>query len=460
MEKDTITALSTYPLQSAIAIIRISGAKTFEITSQIFVSKNNKPIHNLSSLKRILGFIKHNEQIIDEVILSVYKSPSSYTGEDMIEISCHGNPIIINNILNLLVKKGIRIAEPGEFTKRAFLNGKIDLSQAEAVCDIITAKNELALKIALNQLIGKEYKVFEKLHSDILNILTHIEAEIDFANEDIQKLTMEQILKEIEEIEEQIDYLIKNSESGLLLKEGIKIAITGAVNTGKSSLLNLLLNKKKAIVTHIPGTTRDIIEDNYNIDGFPVKIFDTAGIRKTDDIVEIEGIKRTFETIESADIVLFLLDGSRKINKDDIDLFNKIKDKQYILIINKIDLPVIIDKDTIKTEFNISEIQDILKISCLKNSGINDLTKTIKNIIINKNIFAIDDIIIANIRHKEALIKAKTLLQEMKEATKTKAYELIAIDLKRVVDEIGSIIGKITSEDILENIFKNFCIGK
>jgi len=317
MEKDTIAALSTYPLPSAIAVIRISGLKSFEIIGQVFQPKD-KSSTNLKTLQRILGFIRNNEQIIDEVILSLYKSPKSYTGEDMAEISCHGNPIIINNILNLLVKNGVRIAEPGEFTKRSFFNGKIDLSQAEAIADTISAKNEFALKIAMNQLLGEEHKIIQKLHSDILNLLTLIEAEIDFAHEDIHKLTTTQIENELNIIIEKIDYLIKNSESGILLKEGIKIAITGAVNTGKSSLLNLLLNKNKAIVTHIPGTTRDIIEDNIYIDGFPIKIFDTAGIRKTEDIVEKEGIKRTYDAIESADIILLLIDNSRQINNDDI----------------------------------------------------------------------------------------------------------------------------------------------
>lgn len=460
MEKDTITALSTYPLQSAIAVIRVSGSKTFKIIEKFFIPKNSTSIQSLSSLVRILGFIKNNEEIIDEVVLSIYKSPKSYTGEDMVEISCHGNPIIINNILNLLVKNGARIAEPGEFTKRAFLNGKIDLSQAEAVCDTISAKNDIALKIAMNQLLGKEHTFIKTLHSDILDILTHLEAEIDFAHEDIHKLTTAQIKKDLKKIIEKIDYLIKNSESGILLKEGIKIAITGAVNTGKSSLLNLLLNKNKSIVTHIPGTTRDIIEDNIYMDGLPVKIFDTAGIRKTDDIIEKEGIKRTYDAIESADIILFLIDCSRQINDDDVEIFNKIKDKQHVLIINKTDLPSAINENLLKNNFGIKNIKNIIKISCLKNSGINDLTKMIKNIIINKNIFKVDEIVVSNIRHKEALMKAKKFINDTIDAAKTDAYELIALDLKRAIDEIASIIGKITSEDILENIFKNFCIGK
>ncbi|MCX8094488.1 MAG: tRNA uridine-5-carboxymethylaminomethyl(34) synthesis GTPase MnmE [Candidatus Goldbacteria bacterium] len=460
MEKDTIVALSTYPLPSAIAVIRISGPDTFEIIKKIFFSINLDETDNFLKSKRILGYIKNNNEIIDEVILNLYKSPKSYTGEDMAEISCHGNPIIINNILNLLIKSGARIAEPGEFTKRAFLNGKMDLSQAEAVCEIINAKNDIALKIALNQLTGKEHKFITELHSDILNLLTHLEAEIDFAHEDIHKLSSEQIKIELKKIIQKIDYLIRNSESGILLKEGIKITITGAVNTGKSSLLNILANKNKAIVTHIPGTTRDIIEDSIYIDGFPIKIFDTAGIRKTDDIVEKEGIKRTFDAIESADIILFLIDNSREINNDDIEIYNKIKNKQHILILNKTDLPPKITEKSIKDYLGIKNTENIIKISCLKNIGINNLTEAIKNIIINKNILDINEIIVANMRHKKALINARNYMNDAFEIAKTSAYELIAFDLKKASDEIASIIGKITSEDILENIFRNFCIGK
>lgn len=460
MEKNTITALSTYPLPSAIAVIRISGPETFNIIKNTFFPINIKSNKNFLCSQRCIGYIKDNDRIIDEVILSLYKSPKSYTGDDMAEFSCHGNPVIINNILNLLVKNGARIAEPGEFTKMAFLNGKIDLSKAEAVCDIINANNDIALKIAMNQLLGKEHAFISALNSDILNLLTHLETEIDFAHEDVHKLTGEQIKNELKKIMKKINYLIKNSESGILLKEGIKIAITGAVNTGKSSLLNLLLNKNKAIVTHIPGTTRDIIEDNIYIDGLPVKIFDTAGIRKTDDIVEIEGIKRTFDIIAMADIILFLIDNSRQVNDDDVKIFNKIKNKQYILIINKTDLPSMLNDISLKKIPELKKAENIIKISCLKNSGINILTDIIKNIINNKNIFKADEIIVANIRHKEALVRAEKFINDTMKAAETEAYEIIAVNLKRAADEITSIIGRITTEDVLDNIFKNFCIGK
>ncbi|MBP7791883.1 MAG: tRNA uridine-5-carboxymethylaminomethyl(34) synthesis GTPase MnmE [Candidatus Goldbacteria bacterium] len=460
METETITALSTYPLQSAIAVIRISGPQTFETIKKTFVPKNAKNGKNFVSLQRSVGYIKNEKQIIDEVVLSLYKSPKSYTGEDMAEISCHGNPIIINNVLNLLVKNGLRIAEPGEFTKRAFLNGKMDLSQAEATADAISAQNDAALKIALNQLLGNEHKVIESLRTDILNILTKIESEIDFAYEDVHKFTTEQIMKQINDVIKKLDYLIKNSESGVLLKEGVKIAIVGAVNTGKSSLLNLLLNKNKAIVTHIPGTTRDIIEDIIYMDGLPVKISDTAGIRQTDDIIETEGIKRTYAAIESADIILFLIDGSRQIIRDDVEIFNKIKNKRHVVIINKTDLPQVTNETGIKDAMAIKEIKNLLKISCLKNSGINDLTNLIKNIIIKKNVLAVDEIIVANIRHMDALAKARQFINEAVDSCKRDAYELMSFNLRKAADEIGLITGKITSEDVLENIFKNFCIGK
>jgi tRNA modification GTPase len=459
MLEDTIVAQATFPAESALGIIRISGGSTFPILKKCFKFKSNKKtFENIKSHTIHNGFIFNNQnEIIDNVLISIFKSPGSYTGEDMAEITCHGNPFIIYKIINLLISNGCRIAEPGEFTKRAFLNGKMDLSEAEAVADLISAKNDIALKLSLKQLLGDEKNIINDLRKKIIDVLSLIDGNLDFS-EDIYAIDTDNLKTQILQIISKLKKLVNNADEGLLLKEGIKLVITGKPNVGKSSLLNLLLKKDKSIVTHIPGTTRDIIEDKIIIEGLPFLIFDTAGIRKAKGIVEKIGIKKTKNVIKNANLVLFLLDGSKKITKDDIKIFKEIKNKNFIIVINKIDLKQKISKKDIIKNFKCDE-KSTVEISALKNKGINDLTKLIKNTIINTyNLSSVDEIYISNLRHKIALENAIKFLNNAIENLKT--LEIAAVDIKKAIGSIETIIGKIADEDILNNIFQNFCIGK
>ncbi len=454
----TIVAPATYPAESAIGVIRISGPETFPVLKKIFkfkFFKNN--FDNIKSHSAHLGFIKDKENIIDEVLLIVFKSPKSYTGEDMAEISCHGNPFIINKILELLIKNGCKMAEHGEFTKRAFLNGKISLSEAEAVADMVSSKNDISLNLALKQLLGEEKNLILNLREKIINVISLIETDLDFSDsvENIEKNKIKNLLNDILET---INKLIHSADKGIMLKQGIKLVITGKPNVGKSSLLNSLLKKEKAIVTHIPGTTRDIIEDTVNIEGLPFKIYDTAGIRKAKGLIEKKGIEKTIKTIKTSDLVLFLIDGSRKLDKNDFNIFSEVKRKNFIIVINKNDLKLKYTEEKISDIFK-TEKNRIVTISALKNKGIKNLTKMIKNIIINKDNFILSgDIVISNLRHKLAL---KNAAQSLKKAIKNlNAFEVAIIDIKNAINFIDGIIGKITDEHILDSIFKNFCIGK
>ena len=457
MTEDTSTAAATFPAESAICLVRVSGKDTLKVISGAFTFKSkSKTLDSIKPGTVSLGSLKDGKDTIDEAMLSYFKSPNSYTGEDMAEISLHGNPLILFKAVNILIKNGCRAAEPGEFTRRAFLNGKMDLSQAEAVADIVAAKNDTALKLSLSQLEGKEKKIISKLKESILKILALIEAEIDFAHEDIEKTSTEKVKEMLKGVLDKINVLIKNAEEGIKLKEGINLVISGKPNTGKSSLLNALLKKDKAIVTHVPGTTRDIIEDTLIIDGFPFKLSDTAGVRGTDNVVELEGIKRTEQALNNADLILFLIDGSVKLTSEDTDLFKKIKDKDYLVVINKNDLPIKVNTEEVNKSFNTA---GALSISALKNRGIKDLTNEIKNTIISKNKFsAVDDVVITNMRHKTSLERAKANIEDA--LSKSSSHEELAIDIKQAVENISAIIGEISTEDILGDIFKNFCIGK
>ncbi|MCX8033944.1 MAG: tRNA uridine-5-carboxymethylaminomethyl(34) synthesis GTPase MnmE [Thermodesulfovibrio sp.] len=456
-EFDTIAAISTPLGEGGIGIIRISGPQAITIASKIFFSPKGVKLSNVKSHTIHYGFIVDPETgyKIDEVLISVMRAPNTYTREDVVEINCHGGYIILNRILYLLIKEGARIAEPGEFTKRAFLRGRIDLSQAESVIDLIRAKTEEAQKIALEHLSGKLSEKINELRDTLMRVCAHVEAYIDFPEEEIDGLTGKEIEDEIERVSEEIKKLIEGYEEGKIYREGLRAAIVGKPNVGKSSLLNALLMKDRAIVTEIPGTTRDIIEEYVNIKGMPLRIIDTAGIRESHDLVEAEGIRRTLKAVDEAELVLLLLDMSRVIDRLDMEIIDKVKDKKVIVVLNK--------KDIKNKDFQIPEqLRDKQKveISALNGEGIEELKEVIFNTVISGK-YKQEGLIVTKLRHKIALegsyLALKNALESFK---KNEPLEITAMFLREGLNFLGQIVGVVTTEEILNLIFSEFCIGK
>jgi len=457
-ENDTIIALATKAGNSAINIIKLSGEKSLEITDRIFRAESKKKIKDLNTYNIIYGKVyDEKSEIIDEAIVSVMKGPKSYTREDVVEINCHGGIAAVNKIIDIILKNGARLAVPGEFTKRAFLNGRIDLSQAEAVIDIINAKNITSLKIAANNLTGNSRKAIKDIRERIVDIISELEAKIDFIEEDLETMPTEKILKETEKIKKEIIELIENEKKSEIIKEGIKVAIVGKPNVGKSSLLNIMTGKEKSIVTHIPGTTRDVIEETINLDGVPVIFKDTAGIRNSRNIIEQLGVKKSREEIEHADIVILIIDNSKEITDEDKELMKITNGTKRIILLNKIDLK---NKAEIeKLEKDISK--KIIKISAKEKTGINKVIDEIKKIAIGENEFLYEEKVIVNKRQRILLENA---LNDIENAVKTirmnYSEEFIITDLKSANSKIAEMTGENTGEEILNKIFSKFCIGK
>jgi len=462
MKEDTIAAPATLPGESAIGIIRISGPSVIKTLKKVFTFRSGKK--SFSSPKPgvlSLGIIHSKGSPVDEVMLCFFKGPRSYTGEDMAEITFHGSPLIMNKIMSLLSENGCRPAGPGEFTKRAFLNSKMDLSQAEAVAGLISAKNETALNLSLKQLMGSEKKLISSVKAEILKILSLVEAEIDFAHEDIEKTPVTQVKSMLESVLKKTRRLIKNAAEGIKLKNSIRIAITGRPNAGKSSLLNRFLEKEKAIVTPVAGTTRDIIEETVTIDGFPFTFLDTAGVRNTLNEIELEGMKRAEKAVDESDLVIFVADGSEPLSAADSDTYAPVRKKSHVIAVNKSDLPSAFSDNELKNFLNCPGAA-VIRVSALKNRAIKTLTKTAKDIIIKENSFEPGSSVqVTSIRHKKCLEKsAKSLESAVKAASQNGEYELIAADINRAVSEISMITGEITPENVLDDIFNTFCIGK
>lgn len=456
---DTIAAISTALGEGGIGIVRISGDKSMNILKKVFKSAKGKDVSKLHSYSMMHGYIvdpKTNEKI-DEVIVSYMKKPSTYTREDVVEINCHGGVIAVRRVLQLTLDNGARLAEPGEFTKRAFLNGRIDLSQAEAVMDLIRAKTDESMKIALEQSEGKLSKQVEKINNKILDILAHIEAEVEFSEEDIDEVVNEKVIKDCEEVKGQMEDLLKNADKGKILREGLNVIIVGKPNVGKSSLLNALLEEKRAIVTDVPGTTRDTIEEYINIDGIPVKLIDTAGIREARNEVEKIGVERTKECIDKADLILFMIDGSREIDDEDMKIIEIAKNRDVIVIINKHDLPMNVDIEYIKKTFY---NKPVLYVSVKTNEGISSIKEEITNFVYKGKV-SVKDIYVTNIRHKKALNDAIESIENGITTIKNGyPIDMASIDIKDAYLKLGEITGKTVSEDIIDRIFTNFCIGK
>lgn len=458
-EFDTICAIATPIGEGGISIIRISGNNALDMASSIFRPKNKQDIKNMKTYTMRYGNVinAENNEIVDDVILSYMKGPYSYTGENVVEINCHGGVVATNRVLNEIVKAGARLSEPGEFTKRAFLNGKIDLSQAEAVIDIIRAKTELSMKSAIMQSKGSLSKEIGELRKYLLNILALIEYAVDFTEDDediIDDNLLFQIKDGINKTIERIKKLLKNADEGKIIRDGLNMVIVGKPNVGKSSLLNALLKEKRAIVTDIPGTTRDIIEEYINIDGIPVRIIDTAGIRDTEDTVEKIGVERSKEKIEEADLVVLMMDSSREVDDEDKLIIDAVKDKKYITLLNKIDLNRKISDDII------GNLRNIIEISAKNEIGIDNLKDKIKELFFDGEIDS-ESLIISNTRHKQALYRAlENCTIALEKIQSNEFLDLISIYITSGMRALGEITGDELEEDLLNKIFSEFCVGK
>jgi tRNA modification GTPase len=455
----TICAISTPIGEGGIGIVRISGRDAIPIADKIFFSKKNKKLSSLASHTIHYGEIRDNSsERIDEALVSIMKAPNTYTKEDVIEINCHGGALSLKRVMELVIKNGARLAEPGEFTKRAFLNGRIDLAQAEAVMDIISSKTDDSLRLAVNQLSGILSKRVNAIREELISIIASIEAAIDFVDEDIEFISRDEIGKRIKSAVDEIEALITTADEGRIYKEGIATAIIGRPNVGKSSLLNALLKEERAIVTPVPGTTRDVIEEWVNIKGMPLRILDTAGIRHTEDIVEMEGVKRSREAIKMADIILLLIDGSVKLNGEDKRLIEEVKDKRLIVLLNKSDLPSLVKKSDIE---KLLPDKEMVSVSALTGEGVDSLKAVIHELLFKGRITAGERPIITNLRHKTALEKTKSSLENLQNSIKgNMSEEFLAVDLRAALNALGEITGETATEDILNRIFEEFCVGK
>lgn len=451
---DTISAISTPAGEGGIGIIRMSGPASIPIAKKIFTTPKGESLNGVESHKLIYGYIKdpNTGKKIDEVLLAVMCSPKSFTGEDVVEISCHGGNLPLNSILRLTVKSGARIAEPGEFTKRAFLNGRINLLQAEAVIDIIKSKSDTALESAMNQLQGGLAEKITSIRNILINILAEIEANIDFPEDDIEFKNRLELKRGLESVLTEIRQLLDSYRYGKIYREGVSVVIAGRPNVGKSSLMNALLNEDRSIVTSIPGTTRDTIEEGLNLNGLTIKIVDTAGIRESEGLIELEGIRRTQKAIEGAGVIIFLLDGSEGLREEDRNLIKEIKQKNkpIIIAINKIDIAP-----------HINSYEGAVKISALKNIGLNELRNKIFDVIYNGHCKTPEGIFITRERHRKLLSKAhESLGKAILAVNNNLSPEFIAADMRFALENLGEITGETYSDDVLDRIFQEFCIGK
>ncbi len=459
---DTIVAISTPLGEGGIGIVRISGKDAIQIADEIFSSPKDISLRDTESYRIRYGHIYDHstKRKIDEVLVTVMRAPHSYTRQDIVEINCHGGMIALSNTLDLVLQKGARLAEPGEFTKRAFLNGRIDLSQAEAVLDLIRSKTDESMRIAMAQLQGGLSEKITYLRDKLADICAHIEAYIDFPEDEIEPASKQQLLASMEEITTELLALMKTYDEGKFFREGLLTAIVGRPNVGKSSLLNALLRKDRAIVTDFPGTTRDVIEEYLNINGLPLRIMDTAGIRDVENIAEKEGVKRSLKSIENADLVIAIFDWSESLKDEDFEVIEKIKNKNVIIVLNKNDLPRAFQQESLQAYFPYFSKQ-ILTISATKGDGLDELKKQIVNSCLKDWKEEREGVVVANIRHKSAIENARQALEKASYAlTKEQPIEILALELRDALDRLGEIVGAVTTDDILNKIFSEFCIGK
>ena len=450
----TIVAISTAPGVGGIGIVRMSGNDCFDILSKIFVPFNDSEIKGYS-IK--YGKIVDEDEIVDEVLVSYFVAPKSYTTENMVEINSHGGMVIMKKILDLCLKNGATMAESGEFTKKAFMNGRIDLAQAEAVIDVINSKTEKEARASINQLEGILSKNIREIREDLIEGLANIDVSIDYPEYDVEDVTNNEILTLLNRNKIKLEKLEKSFDNGKILKEGIKTSIIGRPNAGKSSLLNLLLKEERAIVTEVEGTTRDTIEEFISVEGIPFKIIDTAGIRETDDTVEKIGVKKAIEIAKSSDLILAIFDISRELSEDDFNILNILSNKNSIIILNKI------DKNIVKIDEKILEkyTNNIIKMSTLEGEGLEELFKLMLNVIKTEEISSDNELITINSRHKELIKNAENSLEKaINTLNSGMPVDVISIYIKEILEELGKITGESVTEDVINNIFSRFCLGK
>lgn len=458
MSTDTIAAIGTALSNSGISIIRISGKDSLNIIRKIFVSNSKIMPNNI-----IYGKIVENRKVVDTVLVSYFKNPKSYTGEDVCEINCHGGVQITREILQLVLANGARLAEPGEFSKRAFLNGKMDLTKAEAVINLINSKNTTQARIAANNLEGDLYKKIKEVREELIELMAHIEVSVDYPEYDYDEVENDNVISLLNKKIIEINNILSTYEQGKYIKDGVNVVILGKPNVGKSSLLNTLSRSQKAIVTEIPGTTRDVIEERINIGNIILNLSDTAGIRKTDDFVEKIGVKRSIEKIDEADLVIYLLNVESDIDDEDKEILSKIQNKgiKLITVINKIDKGQKLKFDSILDKLKRFGVNEVIKMSVLNNEGIDELKNKIEEIFNTNDLDFENELIITNERHRDLLNKSKEYLEiAKKEIENNEPIDIVSIVIKNATKSLGEIIGADVNQDIVNKIFEKFCLGK
>ena len=457
MGTDTIAAIATAMTSSGIGIVRISGDEAVSITDRIFEMKNQKKLEDMSTHTIHYGHIHDGDEVIDEVMVLLMRGPKSYTREDTVEIDCHGGVYVMKRILETVIKYGARPAEPGEFTKRAFLNGRIDLSQAESVIDVINSKNEFALKSSLSQLSGSVSEKIKEIRGTVLHEIAFIESALD----DPEHISLDGYPEElsgiVSDVIKKIDKLLANSDNGKMLKEGISTVIVGKPNAGKSSLLNSLVGEEKAIVTDIAGTTRDVLEEQINLNGIILNIIDTAGIRDTEDVVEKIGVERAKKYLNNADLVIYVVDTSTALDENDHEIMELLKDRHAIVLLNKSDLSPVTTVEDIKKHLD----KKMISISAKEQTGMDDLEETIKEMFFSGEVTFNDEVYITNIRHKASLQEAlRSLHLVLQSIADDMPEDFYSIDLMNAYEELGNIIGESVEDDLVNEIFSKFCMGK
>ena len=457
--EDTISAIATALGEGAIGIVRISGPNSLALTEQMFFAKDGSTLSSYTSRRMVYGHVEDETgNTVDEVLCVFMPGPHSYTGEDVVEIQCHGGIQSLKTILGLTFTKGARPAEPGEFTKRAFLNGRMDLAQAEAVMDIINARSEEALKLALRQQKGQLSAEIRSIRSAVKDVVIHLEAVIDYPEEDIEDVTFDEVKNCIIDGLASVNNLLSRAHTGKIMREGLLTAIVGRPNVGKSSLLNCLLREERAIVSEIPGTTRDVIQEQMLIEGIPLVLADTAGIRKTNDFVESIGVEKTKEILAASELAVVVLDGSEPLRIEDEEILSSIEGREHVIIVNKVDLPCLLDLEALKAKFG---PQNVLTLSVKSTKGVDAFVQWLKNFVYGSGGTVEKGVFVQTVRHEKLLSTTKESLNDaLIAAEKHIPYDCIVIDLRNAINQLGAITGETVQDEIINEIFARFCLGK